>query len=135
MEKDVLISPKLWILVADAKQAQIYLPRLVTHRIPMSGNGIHRHMSERQDYELEPVLAKPLCAQSRAEYEAGRNQTGMVFESFSSVRHMAEPRVDLRDEIKEHFARQIADYLAQPEQIHAFDRLILVAPPKMLGKN
>ncbi len=134
MENDVLRSPTLWILVADAKQAQIYVPRFVTHHIPLSGNGMHRHMIDRREHELEPLLESPLSAESKSDYDAGRNQTGMVFESFSSARHMSSPHVDLREEIKDHFAHKIANFLAHPERFAAFDQLIIVAPPKMLGK-
>lgn len=134
MELRVNKTPVTWVLVADAKRAQIYIPKLVERRIPLAGNSKHRHAEEIHARELTPILAKPLAAESLGDYELGRNKTGMVFESFSSARHMAEPHMDARKEIKRHFARRIADFIGSAKNGQAFDRLVLVAPPEMLGE-
>lgn len=127
-------APVIWVLVADGNQAQIYFPKLVEHRIPLAGNSRHHHMEEVRERVLTPVLAKPLSAESLKDYETGRNATGMVFESFSSARHMAEPHLDARKEVKQRFARHIADFMGKAKDGEAFDRLVLVAPPEMLGE-
>lgn len=123
-----------WVLVADAKQAQIYTPKQVERRIPLVGNGKHRHVEEIHARELAPILARPLSAESAKNYETGRNKTGMVFESFSSARHMAEPHLDARKEVMQRFARRVADFIGSAKNGEAFDRLVLVAPPVMLGE-
>lgn len=123
-----------WILVADAKTAQIYAPVLVEHRIPLASNSKRHPVIEQHTMELTPVLAKALLAESPAAYEIGRNATGMIFKSFSSARHMGQPHVDTRKEVKQHFAQCIANFLSTAKMGKAFDRLVLVAPPEMLGE-
>lgn len=125
--------PVKWVLVADGRTAQIYMPKAVERRIPMAG-GSHRHSEAAHEVELAPVLARPLAAESLESYQTGRNQTGMVFESFSPARHMGEPHLDARREIKRRFAGRIAHFLNMAKDGKAFDRLILVAPPEMLGE-
>ena len=127
-------KPATWILVADGKTAQIYTPKIVEHRIPLAGNGKHRHKKETHALELAPILAKPLMAESSTIYQMGRNQTGMVFESAGGARHMSEPHIDARKEVKQCFAQRIADLLNRSKMGEAFDRLVLAAPPMMLGE-
>lgn len=134
MELHIAKAPITWVLVADAKTAQIYLPTLTEHRIPLDGNGKRQHAEMRQEWELAPILAKPLTAESAQDYEMGRNRLGRVFESFSSTRHMASPHIDVHKEIRQHFAARIASFLANAKMGKAFDRLVLVAPPEMLGE-
>lgn len=132
-------APITWVLVADARTAQIYLPKFTERYIPLADNGNRHPSSEQHIREFKPILVKPFTAESLKIYETGRNKTGIVFESFSpsrhsAVRHMAEPHVDVRKEIKQHFARRIADFINQAKDGKAFDRLILIAPPEMLGE-
>jgi protein required for attachment to host cells len=121
-----------WFLVADGRQAQVYTRAAVERRIPIGGRG--RHVHEVHSVELVPLLLKPLMAESADVYQVGRNQTGMVFESGSNMRHMGEPHVDARKEVKQHFAQRVADFLGSAKTGAAFDRLVLVAPPSMLGE-
>ncbi|MFZ4541271.1 MAG: host attachment protein [Rickettsiales bacterium] len=123
-----------WILVADGKQAQVYTKATIEHHVPMGGRGRRCPVEEVQVAELVPLLLRPLVAESADIYQMGRNQTGMVFESGSSARHMGEPHVDARIEVKQHFAQRIADLLNRAKMGDAFDQLVLVAPPKMLGE-
>jgi protein required for attachment to host cells len=73
-------------------------------------------------------------AESTDQYQVGRNATGMVFGSAGSARHMAEPHVDAREEVKQHLAVVIARALDAAKTQKRFNRLVLVAPPKMLGE-
>jgi protein required for attachment to host cells len=123
-----------WILVADGRQAQIYTRAEVDHHIPMGGRGRRRPVEKVQVAELMPLLLQPLKAESVDIYKVGRNLTGMVFESGSSARHMGSPHVDAREEVKQHFAQRIVDFLGNAKMGMAFDRLVLVAPPEMLGE-
>lgn len=123
-----------WFLVADGRQAQVYARAEVERRIPVGGRGRRRPVREVHSVELVPLLLRPLAAESAEMYQVGRNQTGMVFESGSSARHMSEPRMDARKEVKQHFAQRVADFLSRAKMGAAFDRLVLVAPPEMLGE-
>lgn len=127
-------APVTWILVADARSAQIYMPKWVEHRIPLAGNSKHRHAEKTHERVLTPILARPLSAESAKDYETGHNATGMVFESFSSARHMAAPHQDAREKVRQRFARRIADFVVAAKNGEAFEKLVLVAPPEMLGE-
>ena len=85
-------------------------------------------------YEPVPVAGMRWEAESADQYEVGRNATGMVFQSSGSARHMSEPHMDVREEIKVHFAKAVAKQLNQAREKKAFDRLVLIAPAKMLGE-
>jgi protein required for attachment to host cells len=127
-------KPITWILVADGKTAQIYKRTIMERYIPLAAKGKHRHTEEVHALELVPVLAEPLMAEPPTTYQMGRNQTGMVFESSGGARHMSEPNIDARKEVKQHFAQRIADFLNTAKIGKAFGRLVLVAPPAMLGE-
>jgi len=124
---------KTWILVADAKTAQIYTKKLIEKRIPMAGNATHPHFEETQEIEFVPVLAKALHSESAVIYQVGRNQTGAVIESVGGIRHMGEPHIDARREVKQHFAQAIADLLNHQSTEQEFDNLVLIAPSAMLS--
>lgn len=105
-------NPVTWVLVADAREAQIYV------------RGRNHDM-------LVPVgdtlKAKPI------ERETGRHALGRVYESKSATRHMVEPAVDIRQETRQRFMREVAEKLEASWEQHAFDRLVLIGPPKVIG--
>ena len=49
------------------------------------------------------------------------------------MRHAIEPRTDPHRELKRTFAHELADMLDQRLTEKAYDRLVIVAPPKALG--
>lgn len=123
-----------WILVADGKQAQMYAHEKVEHVIALTGNatrGPSRVLTIREPVPVEGVQWK---AGHVEQYQVGRNATGMVFGSASSARHISEPHIDARDEVKIHFARMLAEQLNALQSKKSFAQLVLVAPPKMLGE-
>jgi protein required for attachment to host cells len=116
-----------WILVADGKQAQVYVRERVERRMPPS-------FAESISHEPMPVADMCWEAESADQYQVGRNATGMVFSSGGSARHMSEPHMDARAEVKQHLAVLVAGELDMAKAQKRFDRLVLVAPPKMLGE-
>jgi len=58
---------------------------------------------------------------------------GRAFDPGSGARHAMEPRHDPHELEKERFGRSIAAVIDAAAARKAFDRLILVAPPKALG--
>lgn len=105
--------PVTWVVVADAKEARTYV-RTRNHApilIPV-GNVL----------KATPV-----------ERETGRHALGRVFESKGSARHMAEPSIDIKQETRRRFAQEIAEKLEECWEQQSFDRLILIAPSKMIG--
>lgn len=126
-------TPITWILVADGSGAQIYTQTTEKRSMPFDGN-LKQHRREKVSVEeLVSVPDMEFTAESIEEYETGPNRLGRVFESANSAHHMAEPRLTIQDEIKQHLLRNVADRLNRALTEQSFDRLVLVAPPKMLG--
>ena len=65
--------------------------------------------------------------------EQGTDKPGRTFESVGNRRSAYEPPVDWHQQGKRDFAREVAGVLKEKTQEGAFDRLIIVAPPEMLG--
>ncbi len=105
-------NPVTWVVVADAREAQIYV-RGRPHDV------------------LVPV-GDPLAAEP-VEREQGRHALGRVYESRSTARHMHEPHVDVREETRRRFMLEIGEKLETSWEQHAFDRLVLIGPPKVIG--
>ena len=126
-------SPTLWVLVADGKQASIYHLGKGEKVIPLPGNAKHPHYDTSAALELSEVAGMRWQAQSAEEYQVGRNATGMVFESAGGARHMSDPHLDARREVKEHFASRIAGEVNRARMKKSFDQLVVIAPPQMLG--
>jgi protein required for attachment to host cells len=126
--------PVTWIVIADGKQAFIYTPQRVEKQIPLARNGKHQYYTDRTSWVLLPVLDRPLRAESSSEYEMGRDQPGRVFESATTARHMCEPRMDVRQEVKIHLMKILAAELNKAHSKKSFDQLVLVAPSRMLGE-
>lgn len=127
-------TPVTWFLVADGAGAQVYVRQRIKARIPMGGNTKHRHYEEKVERELVPVSGMRWEAKSPEEYQIGNDLLGRVFESVGAARHMGEPHVDIREDLKLRFMRTIASQLQVACQQKSFDRLVLIAPPKLLGK-
>ena len=118
--------PMTWILVADGKQAQVYVRARVERQMPPP-------FEQNISHEPVPVMGMRWEAESVNQYQLGRDATGMVFSSSGSARHMAEPHIDAHEEVKHHFALTIAKALGEARAKKQFEHLVLVAPPKMLG--
>jgi protein required for attachment to host cells len=108
---------RVWFLVADAGRARVFASE-------GSGSGIRAvEGADLKNSELH-----------RHTHDAGTDRPGRSHESVGGARHAQEPRVDLHRQEKEHFAKKIADYLADNARQGRFDDLVLVAPPRLLGE-
>lgn len=130
----IVQPPITWILVADSRQAQVYSRQRVEKQIPLPGNSRHNQFLEVVAHEPMPIPGMRWKAESADQYEIGLNKTGMVFESANGSRSMSAPHVDVRDEIRNHFAKAVATHMNKAHADKAFGRLVLVASPKMLGE-
>ena len=102
-----------WILVADGARARIL-------RTEGWGSG------------LSPVSAE-IEGDNRATRDIGADRPGRVHDRAGQGRHAMEPRVDWHEFEKQLFAKRVADHLNRAAKQNAYDRLVLVAPPKALG--
>jgi protein required for attachment to host cells len=130
----IVKPPVTWILVADSRQAQVYVRHRTEKSIPLAGNSRRNQFEEIIAHAPVPVTGMKWVAESTDQYKVSRDRLGRVQESANSAHHMSEPRIDVKEEIREHFARTIAQELYRAREAKAFDRLVLIAAPKMLGE-
>lgn len=102
-----------WILIADGGRA-----RLFANRGPGKG--------------IEP-LDETLTADHRPTHEIVEDRLGRTYESKGAARHAIAPHSDPHRELKRRFAVSLAEMLDKQRMQHAYDRLVLVAPPTVLG--
>ena len=99
-----MTAPRIWILVADGQTAR-----------------------------LEPALPYEMRMPNPPTREQGAERPGRAYESSGKARHAVEPHVDWHREAKRSFAGELADLLGQKARDNAFDELVLIAPPQMMG--
>ncbi len=105
---------RTWIVIADGAHARIFLNE-------GPGRGLTLALPKSPDVPLPPAR------------ELGTDRPGRVFESADSSRHALEPRADWHRLEKQQFAREVAHVVDRAAGDNAFDRLVLIAPPKTLG--
>jgi len=104
-----------WILVANGTQAFITSNR---------GPG----------YGLEKDLVHEFHGENLPDREIMADAPGRAFDSAGRGRHAMEPPTDPRRHNQQVFAHDIAEYVGAAAARHAYDRLVLVAAPQMLGE-
>lgn len=101
--------------------------------IVVSDGGSCRFLAS-EKRNADPVTAMPeLTLQNPPTREQGTDKPGRTFESTGGRRSAYEPPADWHEQAKRDFARDIAGILEEKARDGAFDGLILVAPPEMLG--
>lgn len=102
-----------WILVADAQHAQLW--------------------SRDKKGAVEMLRAIAPTDQHKFRRDINSDRPGRSFSSAGSGRSSVEPHEDPMMIEREHFARELIGHLDQGATEHAFGKLILIAPAKMLG--
>lgn len=105
---------RTWILIADASRARVLLYRGPEHK-------------------LETVEGMTLAFDHKRAREIGADKPGRSFESVGATRHAVSPHSDLERIEEKRFAHEIAERLDKEAERASFERLVLVAPPTMLG--
>jgi protein required for attachment to host cells len=103
-----------WILVADGARARILM-----------NQGIGKGLRPAIDGELAHALPPTR--------ELGSDKPGRSQQRGVSGRHAFQPHVDWHRFEKEKFSREMAALLDAAAERGAFDRLVLIAPPRTLG--
>jgi protein required for attachment to host cells len=103
-----------WIVVADGARARI---------VSNSGPGKGLQAVEGMDFRTHTPAGRDIDA----------DRPGRTHDSVGPGRHAMEPPSDPRTQAKHDFARRLADILSDRGAAGAFDRLIIVAPPRALG--
>lgn len=105
---------RTWILIADAGTARV-----------LETQGMGQPLRAVSGFNLEQDLPR-----SR---ELGDDRPPRTHESVGPARHAYEPKSDPHRKLKRSFAKQISDELEAAAASKSFDRLIIVAPPVLLG--
>lgn len=105
---------RTWVLVADAGVARVY------ESTPAAA-----HLAELSNLTLEETVPP---GRELADDRPGRSNPGV-----GASRHGFQPTSDPRREMKRHFAGDVADMLDRQAAGQAFDKLVIAAPPTMLG--
>lgn len=109
------MKPKrTWILIADGGRARVLEALGI-------GHGLHEVNASEANNPTPPA------------HLLGRAPPGRVYESVGHQRHAIAPRQDLHQQLEISFANQIAAMLDDALKSDAYDRVVLVAPPHMLG--
>lgn len=106
-------SKKTWILVADAGHARI---------LEQSGE---EGLTLVEGLNIEHPIPKSS--------DLGRDSLPRTFDSVGPGRHAITPRTDPHRAEKKSFAKELADLLDAGLAKKAYDRLIIIAPPQMIG--
>jgi len=108
-------KPCTWICVADGTRARFF---------HCDGPG----------REIVPAMSYMLAAPSRSHnLQMTTDRPGRTFDSAGIGRH-AYDEGDWQDEEKSRFAGRVAAQLDRAVLDHQFDRLVMVAPPAMMGE-
>lgn len=105
---------RTWVLIADAGRA-----RVLENTGPGSG--------------LRIVPGQSLENRIPSGHDLVSDQAPRAHDSLGPARHAMTGSEDPRRKEKRHFAGELADALDHGARQGAFDRLVLVAPPQILG--
>ena len=108
-------ATRTWIVVADGAIA-----RLFENTGPGKG--------------IQPLGDGEMRGERAATRDLGTERPGRVHDRMGPGRHAMAPRADWHEQQKEDFLATVAARLDRAAAAEAFDRLILVAPAKALGR-
>ena len=103
-----------WILVADGARARVLMNKGI-------GKG------------LEPAINGEIARDVPPTRELGTDRPGRSQQRGTTARHAIQPHVDWHRFEKEKFSREMAALIDAAAERGAFDRLVLIAPPRTLG--
>jgi protein required for attachment to host cells len=109
-------GPETWVLVADAAKAKLLRADRAARRF---------HLVREEEHQASRAKAGELMADRQ-----GRS----LDSSHTGSRHAMEPGTDPKRVEKRRFAASLIDELDAAAVADRFDRLVLVAEPRMLGE-
>jgi protein required for attachment to host cells len=98
----------------------------------ISDGGRARFIERDEKGAFRTILSFVSTALHERSRDLGLDRPGRVKESDTSARHAIEPRRDLHTAAKEDFVKLVADQLEAEHDRGQFDKLVLVAPPRVL---
>ena len=82
---------------------------------------------------LNPAPAFEMTVASPPTRELGSDRPGRVHDRFGQGRHAMEPKADWHRQEKAEFAKAVAEKIESAARAGRYDRLVLVAPPTVMG--
>lgn len=104
-----------WIIVADAAYARVFAS-----------------MGASEQLQEVHVLDHPESQMHTRQLRTGGK--GEVMDSAGFGQHQSDPQTSQSEKHAAHFARELCEFLHKQRINEAFNRLVLVAEPKMLGR-
>ncbi len=129
----IIQSSIIWVLVADGGRAQIYRYHKNKEMMPMHDSKRKPYEQEMGRHELTPVPGMELKAESLSDFQVSHDGRGTLIGGQHSAHNTCEPHLDIHDEVKQNLVLAVAAKLKQAHMDKAFDRLVIAAPPKILG--
>jgi protein required for attachment to host cells len=126
-------SSIVWVLVIDGGRAQIYRYHRHTDTSPMRDTKRRPYDEAVKHHALTPVPGMELKAESLDDFQVGSDGRGTLIGGQHSAHNTCEPRLNIHDEVKQNLVLAIAAKLKQACLDKTFDRLVIAAPPKILG--
>jgi protein required for attachment to host cells len=108
-------AKKTWVLVAHRTGATLY-----------ESHGPGAPLTVREEIDNPSGRLKTS--------ELGSDRPGRAYDRIGGGRHAMSSEQSPVEHIEQNFASQLADRLERGRNDHEFDRLVLVASPKLLGK-
>ncbi|MGE3623962.1 MAG: host attachment protein [Bdellovibrionales bacterium] len=128
-------SATTWVLIANGRQVDAFDWHKENHRgTPLCGTSPHACYEEVLRSVLTPVSGLSLQAEPLSDYELGNGGKGAIFSSAGTHRHSVSPHHSLKDKIHQHFVMRLIKKLVEARADGRFDRLIIVAPARMVGE-
>ncbi len=125
-------KPVTWILVADGSKARVYTRQKVRSVVPVTGDPRCKHYKETQEYDLLPLYGMKWKAESVKDYDM--TNRGHPRERSKSHQYAARSQSssDIGRDLKLRFMKTLAEEIETHRKDKLFDRLVLIAPPKLL---
>lgn len=108
------IKSGTWVLIADGSRARLFA-------------------TEGPGGALRPALGKELIGTNLPSRDLASDRPGRTFDSGGEGRHAMERPTDPKRHAKWSFAHDIADILESERKKNAFEALVVVAAPEVLG--
>jgi protein required for attachment to host cells len=106
---------KTWILAADSTGARLF-----------------EATARDGELVLRASFESPQSRLHGSDFTSER--VGRVQESANTARHGIEPRADPHEKVVQQFAHELARMLDRGRVEHAYEHLVLLAPPRFLGQ-
>ncbi len=126
-------SAQTWLVVADGERAAVYVRQRKERFVPMRAKqgATHDHYNATSEWELQPV--RQLAGEAPEAYDIEQRK-GRSFDSAGHHRHRTGDKLDIQDELSRRLMDDLASMLNDAFVQHEFHRLVIAAPPKLLGE-